>query len=105
MESDIPLEQYFWEREYSGSSCLYIGTTAKMFSVWKCVFLDNLNIYSYLAPLYSSSTLSRSPKMTMYHTFQVSKVQMMTQHKKYSGEEHDARTETILESHFQPFSK
>lgn len=41
----------------------------------------------------------------MYHTFQVSKVQMMTQHKKYSGEEHDARTETILESHFQPFSK
>lgn len=38
----------------------YVGTTTKMFSIWKCVFSDNLNIYSYSAPLYSSSILSRS---------------------------------------------
>lgn len=58
----------------------------------------------------SSSILGRSSKLTMYHTFQVSKVQMMTQHKKYTGEEHEVSnfflvTETILETHIQPFSK
>lgn len=75
------------------------------------MFLRNLNFCSYSAPLYSSSILGRSSKLTVYHKFQVSKVQMMTQHKKYSGEEHEVSkifsfvTETILESHIKSFSK
>lgn len=44
-------------------------------------FLDNLNFLS-------SFILGRSSKLTTYHIVQVGKVQMMTQRKKYSGEEH-----------------